>query len=304
MKRTTKTTFTTFLSTFVILYLLLALCAGTAQAQEKVDVSKPARADGTVVIKNVSGSIVVVGWNKKEIHVEGTLGKGTEKLEFDVDGDRAEIVVKLPHNAKNVDGSDLVINLPQGSRVKVSTVSADITAEKVTRKLSLESVSGDVTASGKLDEVKAETVSGDIELTVECEDVSAESVSGDIQLTGVRGDVNASTVSGDVSVEGGKFRRFDSSSVSGNVEFRGELEKDGSYSFSSHSGDVVLRLPAKVDAEFEVSTFSGDIDNDFGPKAQRTSKYAPGMELNFETGSGSASVEVSTFSGDVELIKD
>jgi DUF4097 and DUF4098 domain-containing protein YvlB len=287
----------------VILALLVTLGAGTAIAQEKVDETKPAAADGTVIIKNVSGTIEVVGWSKNEIHVTGTLGRGTEKLEFDVDGDRAEIIVKLPKHAKDVDGSDLYISLPQGSRVKVSTVSADITAEKVTHELALSSVSGDVTADGKLDEVEAETVSGDIELTVESGEVSAESVSGDIHLEGVRGDVSATTVSGDVHVEGGVFRRLKSGSVSGGIEFIGKLDEDGSYSFSSHSGDIMLRLPANVDAEFEVSTFSGDIDNDFGPEGKRTSKYAPGRELHFKAGAGSALVEIETFSGDVRLVE-
>ena len=284
---------------------LLAVCLyGNAVAQEKVDESKPAAADGTVVIKNVSGSVSVVGWDKEEIHVQGTLGKGTEKLEFTVDGDRAEIAVKLPKDAKDVEGSDLVVNLPAGSRVKVSTVSADIDAEKVTNQLILNSVSGDLTAEGKLTEVEAETISGDVDLSVDCDEVSAQTVSGDIELSRVRGEVQVTTVSGDVSVDGGTFHRFDASSVSGTVEFRGNLQKGGSYSFSSHSGDVILRLPAGVDAEFELSTFSGDIDNDFGKEAKRTSKYAPGMELYFTTGSGDASVEVETFSGDVQLIKE
>jgi len=291
------------LTPLAIVALLVALGATAALAQEKVDETKPAEADGTVIIKNVSGSIEVVGWDKNEIHVKGTLGRGTEKLEFEVEGDRAEVLVKLPKHAKDVDGSDLVINVPQGSRVKVSTVSADITAEKVTHELALSSVSGDVIATGKLDEVEAESVSGDIELTVESEEVSAESVSGDINLEKVRGDVSATTVSGDVIVEGGVFQRLDAGSVSGNIEFSGELDKDGSYSFSSHSGDIVIRLPANVDAEFEVSTFSGDIDNDFGPEGKRTSKYTPGRELNFKAGAGSASVEVETFSGDVRLVK-
>lgn len=284
--------------------LVLTALPGFAVAQEEVDESSPAAAAGLVIIKNVSGSVKVVGWSRNEIHVKGTLGKGTEKLEFNVDGERAEIEVKLPKNAKNVEGSHLVVSLPEGSRVKVSTVSADIEASQVTNRLSLNSVSGDVVAEGELEEVDAETVSGDVELTVDCSEVSAQSVSGDIELANVKGDVKVNTVSGDLEVEGGVFRRFESGSVSGEVEFRGRFQAGGSYSFSSHSGDVILRLPADVDADFEVSTFSGEIDNDFGNNGKRTSKYAPGKELHFTAGSGGADIEVETFSGDVRLIKE
>jgi DUF4097 and DUF4098 domain-containing protein YvlB len=288
----------------IILFLLTLSLSGAATAQEKVDLSNPAAADGAVHIKNVSGSVTVVGWSKNEIHVEGTLGKGTEKLDFDVDGNRAVIEVKLPKDARDVEGSHLVVSLPSGSRVKVSTVSADIEASEVTNRLTLNSVSGDITAEGKLNEVDAETVSGDIELTVDSGEVSAQSVSGDIELANVKGDVHVNTVSGDVDIQGGVFQRLKSGSVSGSVEFQGSFQSGGSYSFSSHSGDLVLSLPADVDAEFEVSTFSGDIENDFGAKGKRTSKYTPGKELHFTTGNGDATVEIETFSGDVELIKE
>ena len=60
-------------------------------------------------------------------------------------------------------------------------------------------------------------------------------------------------------------------------------------------------LPEDVSAEFDVETFSGDIVNDFGPKARRTSEYAPGKELSFSTRSGDARISVSSFSGTIRL---
>jgi hypothetical protein len=62
-----------------------------------------------------------------------------------------------------------------------------------------------------------------------------------------------------------------------------------------------VELPRGIDADFDVSTFSGRIVNALGPEAQRTSEYAPGYELHFSLGSGSADIDISSFSGDITI---
>jgi hypothetical protein len=283
--------------------LLAAVSILPALAQEKVDEKLSADPEGTVTIENVSGSVEVVGWDRDEVHVTGTLGRGTEKLEFERDGRRIRVKVKIPRRARDVDPTDLVIKLPAGSEVEVSTVSADIDVRKVDGKLYLHSVSGDVVASGKAKEFEAETVSGQIEATVTASRVSASSVSGDVVLEEVEGEIQTETVSGDVRVEGGRFSRLRASSVSGELSFSGSLEGDADVTLESHSGDVDLLLDGDVDADFEITAFSGDIETDFGEKARRTSKYGPGKELEFQVGSGSARVRIEVFSGDVTVRK-
>ena len=93
------------------------------------------------------------------------------------------------------------------------------------------------------------------------------------------------------------------STVAGSIEFEGAMTGKGSFSFETHSGEIEIVVPADISAEFEISTFSGDIDNDFGQKAERTSKYAPGKELEFVTGSGDVSISASSFSGRVYIKK-
>jgi hypothetical protein len=282
---------------------LAGLLAGAALAQETVDKRLAAAADGTVVIKNLAGSVTIYGWDKKEVHLEGTLDKQVERLDFDRDGNRILIEVVYPRRMHQVKGCELIIHLPQDSRVEASTVSADIEVQDVKGKLDLSSVSGDVDATGEPAEVDVETVSGAITLTVETDEVHAESVSGDVMLRKVRGKVEVETVSGDIEVEGGRIARLRANSVSGDCTFDTELADDGDYVVESHSGDTRFYLRGKVNAEFDVTTFSGDIDNDFGAAAERTSKFSPGKELHFTVGSGNGRVQIETFSGDVALIK-
>ena len=60
-------------------------------------------------------------------------------------------------------------------------------------------------------------------------------------------------------------------------------------------------VDGEVGARFDIETFNGDISNCFGPKAERTSKYAPGWELSFTQGDGDGRVTIATLNGDIDL---
>lgn len=283
--------------------LLLVSVATQARAQERIDETRKLNADGTVIVSNVSGMVTVVGWDRKEVHVKGVLGEGTERLDIKGGDGQLEIKVIIPKRARDVEETILEIRMPEGGSVEVSAVSADIEVEGVQGNMCLKSVSGDVHATGAPAEVNVETVSGEVELSVESDRVSINSVSGDIHLERAAGDVSAETVSGDISIGGGTFKHVETNTVSGDLYFDGDLDEKGSSTFSCHSGDIELILPKKTDAEFNVTTFSGDIDNEFGGNGSRISKHAPGKELRFTVGSGGARVRIETFSGDVEIQK-
>ena len=283
--------------------LALAVAAAMpAVAQQKVDETKPAAKDGVVEVHNVAGSLRVTGWDQDQVAVTGTLGKGTERLEFTAGERRTVVRVVLPHNAHHVDGSDLEIKVPRGSSLEVNAVSADISVEKVAGEMDLESVSGEVRVGGEPKRFTARSVSGDVEITTSSAPGRAKSVSGAVKLNGVTGDVEAGSVSGDIVVRGDAVSRVDLETTSGDIRLDAGLAKDARVSAKTVSGTVELTLPAATAADFDVTTFSGNITNDFGPAAKRTSEYGPGKELSFSTGAGGR-VLARSFSGNVHLRK-
>lgn len=282
--------------------MALAAVAFPAMAQQKLDERRPAGKDGVVEVQNVSGSVKVTGWDRDEVAVTGTLGRGSERLEFTGTGVRTEVRVVLPHFAHHVDGSDLEIKVPAGSHLEVNTVSADIGVDGVAGPVRLESVSGRVTVGGAPREFEAKTVSGGIEIAAASAPGRASSVSGAVALRGVNGSVEASSVSGAVSVTGDAVSRAELQTTSGDIRFEAGLTAGGRLDAKTVSGTVALLLPAATAADFDVTTFSGNITNEFGPQAKRTSEYGPGKELSFSTGAGGRIVAKS-FSGDVRLQK-
>ncbi|MER5389907.1 DUF4097 family beta strand repeat-containing protein [Saccharopolyspora sp. NPDC002686] len=130
-------------------------------------------------------------------------------------------------------GVKVTARLPLRSRLKATTVSANVVANEHLPTVDFESTSGDLHIS-YADRLRAHTISGDI--TVDsAEAVDIETTSGDVQIGPVF-HLQARTVSGDI--DAGHF-----------VGSHAQLK--------SVSGDVALH--AKYNAEVTARTVSGDI---------------------------------------------
>jgi DUF4097 and DUF4098 domain-containing protein YvlB len=285
-----------------LLAMLWLLTGLTAQAAETVDESGSASPDGRVIVENIAGSITVIGWNKNEIHVEGTLGDDVEELRFKTGKKKSIIKVVYPRNIREInEGADLTIRVPEGSELSVECISADVVVSKLTGDVELSSISGVVEFTGWCQELEAEAISGNITIDGGADRMSLEAISGDVQASGREAAIEVDSVSGNVILEYDKFMDLSAESVSGSIKVIGDLSSKGRFNCDVVTGTITLIVPRDVNAEFQVSTFDGSIDNEFGQKARRTSKYAPGKELEFVVGDGEAAVELNSFSGDIRI---
>ena len=283
---------------------VLALAAAPAAlAGTPIKERAPAAADGRVEVSNTSGSVVVTAWPRNEVEVTGTLGSGSERLEFSSAGGTTRVKVVLPTVSGHVDSTDLVIKVPAGSSLAVNTVSADIRAQGVRGAQRLQSVSGDLKTEVAAEDVECKTVSGNVTVTGSGQPalLTITTVSGDASVTRVAGEVNGNTVSGNFTIAMGDASRSRLRSTSGDLGLKGRLAGEARLDFESISGDVRLDLAAPVSAEFDVSSFSGDIRNCFGPKPVHTSEYAPGSEWRHREGQGTARVRIKTLNGDIQV---
>jgi putative adhesin len=206
---------------FMIAALAVMVAAGTASAQ---DFQKSYRlaSGGQIHIGNISGDVIVTGYDGDSIIVKG-IKKGR-------DSDKVEV------EDKSTDGRvDLGVHYP-----KRCDCDASIQFEvQVPRSVSyvfdgISSVSGDVEISGVTGRVRA------------------SAVSGDVRVKNVSGSVSASAVSGDVEVavdrfEGGDDMKF--SSVSGDVNVNLPSSLDADVDLSSFSGSIKTDFPIEVRTE-------------------------------------------------------
>ena len=289
-----------------VVWLALGMsAAGTASADDSIfDKEVAADPKGVVDISNVAGSIDVIGWDRNTVSVHGVLGDGVERVDVQTQPGHIIIKVVLPNSRHHGDvDARLKVQIPQGSELDVSAVSADVRAKKVTGTQRLQSVSGDVTTELAGSDADIKNVSGDITLHGHGQAAATHvtTVSGDVRIDHLAGDLDVSTVSGEVkgSVDAGHSLRV--RSTSGDVEFTGKLTRGMSVDVESVSGEITLKAAIDGGYAYELTSFSGDINNCFGASAERTSPHGPGSSLRGTRGDGSGRVHMRSMSGDLTL---
>jgi hypothetical protein len=284
--------------------LALLVAVGTGWAVQTVNESYPIAPSGEVSVDILSGTVTVEAWGEKTVQVTGTLGDGVESLDIEGDGEDVSIDVEYDedyHGKQEVD-TDLTIRVPPGVALSVETVSASISVTGVAGELDLETVSGDIDVASKPAGLDVETVSGNIYIESAPPDSDVSSVSGLIEIRAAGGSLDAENVSGKTVVHGGTIDGGDFESVSGDITCHAALAAGSDLDVESMSGTITLFVDANIVASFDLTTFSGAIENQIGPEPRRTSKYTPGKELYFNTGTGGPSITLESFSGKIKLL--
>ena len=282
--------------------LLLALPQALA-AQTRVSRSFPLNPDGSVRIHALVGNVLVRGWDRDSVTVRGTLGAGNR---LHSGGGRTGIKMFVEaENDLRPTASTLEIMVPARAKVWIKTATADVRVGSVTGSLDVYVISGTIDVSGSPADVNAEAIDGTILIRGSPGWVRAKSASGAVSLWGASRDVNLSTVSGRITVDGnaaprGVFERGRFESVTGDISFRGGIERGADLRFDSHGGAVDVTLPQRG-ADIELTSISGAIRNEASSARPLAGRYGRGAELRTTIGDGGAAVSVRTFKGAITI---
>jgi DUF4097 and DUF4098 domain-containing protein YvlB len=259
--------------------------ASAALAGEPVNESLDAAAEGQVRIEVVRGRVEVVGWAENRVTVEGTRDDQSEAFVVNREGDTVTIEDRLARNVRGGEGTRITVRVPEGSRLRVSSVSADLSAESISGAVSLQTVSGDIDGTALGGEVEISTVSGDVELTTEASRLHVRSTSGDLLV-----DNRTPLTRG----------RIDT--VSGDVELKTGIAGDGDLELESVSGDITLGLRGEQNARIEIVAGPGSsIRNRLTDQQPERPRYGPGERLEMTLGAGGGFVRMSSVSGRLAL---
>lgn len=229
-------------------------------------------ADSSVNITNISGDIVVTGYDGNVIVVNGQkTGRDREIVQIDDQStaNSIDVRVKYPENC-NCDASvKFEVKVPRSIRYRfdsVSTVSGSVAVSDVTGDLRARSVSGEVTVKSVNGKTNASSVSGRVIVDEAAGSVSAKSTSGEVRVVITR------------------------------------LQGTEAMEFASVSGSVNVKLPASLDATVEMSVLSGDLKTDFPLQIEDRGK-GPGQKASGQVGAGSRRLRLSSVSGSLSLLK-
>ena len=300
-----------------LLFLSVGVLAADEKYEEKFNKTETIALDGKVMISNISGNVMVKTWDKGEVEIDAvktsrasSLEKAKENaqqvaIEVTNADNTVRIKVKYPEG-RHHDDTNVSINfdlmIPTKAALDANSVSGDVKVEKIGGALKAGTVSGNVTVMSAAKGVDANTVSGDVEVSDATGDAYLKTVSGDIKAERVRGSISAETVSGEVDLMNiSDAKTVSGKALSGNVTYKGKLNKEGRYTFNAHSGNIDVTIPADSAFEFSGETFSGEISTDF--KVEVSGKISK-KELHGTVNGGGAILKMVAFSGDVNLKKD
>lgn len=289
---------------------LLASAGAHAADTATFDREVAAQPRGVVEVQSTAGTINVSGWDRSEVSVHADLGSDVDHVEVTSDQGRTVVKVLLrPHIMSSFFGSGgrdntrLRVQIPKGSELDVTTVSADVTSDGVQGVQRLRTVSGDITAELGPSNLELKTVSGDVKLRGHGQpaQLTVGTVSGDVHLDHGAGSLEATTVSGEITASLDSARGVRAHSTSGDLRIDARLDRDAELEAQTVSGDVKVHAPSDDGFQYDVATLSGDISDCFGAEVERSSHYGPGHNLRGTRGNGSAHLRLRTMSGDVEL---
>src|SRR4029077_6710158 len=176
---------------------------------------------GTVRIDNIHGNIEVIGWDRATREVDAAVDADPAAVRVSGDFWHGDLkVTSTPVDGKSDAAVNLVIHVPAGAHVIVTTVTGNINVRGVT---------------GAVD---ASSTEGNVEVNGAHGPVSASSTDGSVRATGLRADSTLTSVSGDVDAE------YD------------QLDGTQKVEATSTSGDVTIVMPSNASAHITAATVS------------------------------------------------
>lgn len=150
------------------------------------------------------------------------------------------------------------IALPAGSRLNLSTASADIDADGIYSDCRCASASGAVRVATVTGNIKADSASGDISIGDVAGDARIATASGDARIDRIDGDVKFQAASGSLAI-GTLHGHVAHQAASGSVTVAAAVS--GALSTQTGSGEVEVGIPEGTAARLELKTRSGTVDN-------------------------------------------
>lgn len=256
----------------------------TARARGSGSATLPVHGPVTFQVRAQSGEIEVVASDRQQVSVTLT-GAPAEDIALYAYGDRVEPSFR---GRRTLRRGKLHVELPRGSRLDVSSMSGDVSAQRV----------GDV---------RIRTMSGQVKLSAVGK-ADVQSISGDTRIDDPSGPVRLHTVSGKATVSmSGNGPQLEFQSASGSLEWAGLCGKDCHLSAETVSGELRLLVDPKSSFELSYSSHSGELRDEMNLAVKHAPRRRGGLMssgfIEATYGRGEGIIEADAFSGSVTVKK-
>lgn len=261
------------------------------------------------------GDVKVNAWQRNEIRVMVDSGTnfGYKVMQKNVSSGIAEwvMIVRAAAERENpaainecLSGGDIEIDAPTGASIRMKGDNVTFTVDGI-RKVSLSNAGGDLTVRNAADGVLANTFRGDIFIESSRGGISADSATGNVVVfesspADVGDTFRAKTTSGTISLDRITHRALEAHSISGSINYKGDLLPSADYYFTTMTGALRLFLPEQTSAKFQATYSHGKFDCGI-PFRVETENVSAGSvkQIAGRMGDGQASLRLTTNTGGI-----
>ena len=277
----------------LVLYLLVlsgTLVAADGNRSEMIFEATP---NPRITVTNMTGQILVRGWEKTQVHVVYTVMSSHVELDTEVlppngPADKIHFATHVldPLVAGKDQTVDYSLDVPMGTNLEIRNPQGSVRIEKLQGDdASVESVGGAIFVSDFTGHLFVRSVGGNIEVVRASGRVEAYSITGALHF---------------VSLTTSKLR---GTTTSGRIFFEGDFQDGGDYSLSAYSGDMDILCPSSASFELNAKTVRGKLENEM-PMTIRHRSATPLSSANSLFGThltGKGTVNLKSFSGTIRI---
>jgi hypothetical protein len=255
------------------------------------------RVGDRLVLEDFNGSVYVGVWGRDALEAESDSDVATE-FEFHRSGSRVEMRVSDRKNRNRTD--ELRLRVPEWLNLEFSGRKLEAEIRGVAGTVKIRNLKGDLFLEDLSGEVDAVCVDGEIVARRLGGFAHLSTGSGEITVIDSSGELVLETVSGDMELSDLTPRGISARTTSGEIDFSGQLNASGRFSFQSHNGDLTLELRDPVALDVTVLAYEGEFESDF---PVRTRGFRSGQEMAFTIGSGGGRLILEAFDGEIRLLR-
>lgn len=271
--------------------LILALCTlGLAAAHKEKTISTTA--DPRISLKNFEGTVLVRGWDRRQVHV--AYDTVSPRVDVDVDGIPEKGTAEKIHlvtdsMASNLSAGekrvDFTMDVPSGSTLEITNPQGNVEIRNIGGDTWIRTVGGNIMIQGASGEVTVGTIGGSI------------------QIARSSGHVDASTVTGNMNFVATSSQRIRANTSSGKISYSGNLVPAGDYVLSTYSGDIEILCQPTDSFELHARSAHGRLDNqmEIKPESHRTSPALFGNGLFGTHNEGRATLDLTSYKGTIHI---
>jgi hypothetical protein len=246
-----------------------------------------------ITVTNMTGQILVRGWDKAQVHVVYTVISphvevDTEVIPPNQPADKIHFATHLldPLVSGKDQAADYSFDIPIGANLEIRNPQGSVRIEKF-----------------QGDDASVESVGGAISISDFTGHLFVRSIGGNIEVIRASGRVEAYSITGDLHFVSPATSKLRGSTTSGRILFEGDFPDGGDYSLSEYGGDMEILCPPSASFELFAKTVRGKLENEMPMTIQHRSA-TPVSSANSLFGThltGKATVSLQSFSGTIRI---